>query len=40
MSRHATPDVRFPPTSVSQGLERIVRFQEVERTQQMTDMGA
>jgi hypothetical protein len=32
--------VRFPPTSVSQGRVRFVRFQEVERTQQMTDMGA
>jgi hypothetical protein len=32
--------VRFPPTSVSQGLVRSVRFQEGERTQQMADMGA
>ena len=38
----ATPEaqLRFPPTSVSQGWVRFVRFQEVERTQQMTDMGA
>jgi hypothetical protein len=38
----ATPEakLRFPPTSVSQGWVRFVRFQEVERTQQMADMGA
>jgi hypothetical protein len=28
------------PNPVSQGLGRIVRFQEVGRTQQMIDMGA
>jgi hypothetical protein len=33
-------DVYFPPTSVSQGWMRFVRFQEIERTQQMADMGA
>jgi hypothetical protein len=38
----ATPEakLRFPSTSVSQGWLRFVRFQEVERTQQMTGMGA
>jgi len=33
-------NVWIPPTSVSQGWVRFVRFQEVERTQQMADMGA
>jgi len=33
-------EVRFPPTSISQGRVRFVRFQEVGRTQQMADMGA
>jgi hypothetical protein len=32
--------VRLPPTSVSQGWVRFVRFQEVGRIQEMTDMGA
>ena len=31
---------RFPPTSVSQGWVRFVRFQEVGRTQRMTEKGA
>jgi hypothetical protein len=32
--------VRFPPNPVSQGRWRVVRIQEVGRTQQMTDKGA
>ena len=31
---------RNPPTSVSQGWVRFVRFQEVGRTQRMTEKGA
>jgi hypothetical protein len=40
VSRLANLVSAFPPNPVSQGRGRIVRFQEVGRTQQMTDMGA
>lgn len=33
-------NVRIPPTSVSQGWVRLVRFQEVGRIRQMTEKGA